>query len=166
VLFAEFFAWLSLQAGISDELVYVPDRIFFLGFCAQIIAGTAVCGLMVARWWQALLLNPGGFQKEFHGFRLDQSVAVALIALVVAGVALPIDYRTWFGLLSLPLLVAGVAVVHSSVKMMSMGVHWLGLMYFGLLFIGPTGTVLIGLGLVDSILNLRSRLAAFKNRNS
>jgi len=39
-------------------------------------------------------------------------------------------------------------------------------MYFGLLFTKPAGTVLIGLGLVDSILNLRSRLAAFKNRNS
>jgi len=81
-------------------------------------------------------------------------------------VALPREYAPWIELLSLPLLIAGVALVHSSVKVMGWGGHWLGLMYFGLFFIGPTGTVLIGLGLVDSILNLRSRLAAFKNRNS
>ncbi len=163
---AEFFAQISAQAEISEELNFTPDRTFVLGLVAWLIGSTAACGLFVARWWQALLFNPGGFQEEFHGFRLDKPVAVILIALVIAGVSLPIEYRPWVELLSLPLLIAGVAVVHSSVKLMGMGAHWLGLMYFGLFFIGPTGTVLVGLGLIDSILNLRSRLAAFKNRNS
>lgn len=166
VAIAEFFAEIGAQEAISDEFEFAPDRTFVLGLFAWLIGFTAVCGLLVSRWWQSLLFNPGGFQKEFHEFRLDQSVAVILIVLVIAGVVLPLAYRPWVELVSLPLLIAGVAVVHSSVKMMGMGVHWLGLMYFGLLFIGPTGTVLIGLGLVDSILNLRSRLAAFKNRNS
>jgi len=166
VAIAEFFAEIGAQAGISDEFDFTPDRTFVLGLFAWLIGFTAVCALFVSRWWQSLLFNPGGFQKEFHEFRLDQSVAIVLIAFVIAGVVLPLAYRPWVELLSLPLLIAGVAVVHSSVKIMGMGVHWLGLMYFGLLFIGPTGTVLIGLGLVDSILNLRSRLAAFKNRNS
>lgn len=166
VAIAEFFAEIGAQAGISDEFDFTPDRTFVLGLFAWLIGFTAVCALFVSRWWQSLLFNPGGFQKEFHEFRLDQSVAVILIAFVIAGVVLPLAYRPWVELLSLPLLIAGVAVVHSSVKIMGMGVHWLGLMYFGLLFIAPTGTVLIGLGLVDSILNLRSRLAAFKNRNS
>lgn len=163
---AKFFAEIGAQEAISDDFDFAPDRTFVLGLFAWLIGFTAVCGLFVSRWWQSLLFNPGGFQKEFHEFRLDQSVALILIAFVIAGVSLPLAYRPWVELVSLPLLIAGMALVHSSVKMMSMGVHWLGLMYFGLLFIGPTGTVLIGLGLVDSILNLRSRLAAFKNRNS
>jgi len=163
---AKFFAEIGAQEAVSDDFDFAPDRTFVLGLFAWLIGFTAVCGLFVSRWWQSLLFNPGGFQKEFHEFRLDQSVALILIAFVIAGVSLPLAYRPWVELVSLPLLIAGMALVHSSVKMMSMGVHWLGLMYFGLLFIGPTGTVLIGLGLVDSILNLRSRLAAFKNRNS
>jgi len=163
---AKFFAEIGAQEAISDDFDFAPDRTFVLGLFAWLIGFTAVCGLFVSRWWQSLLFNPGGFQKEFHEFRLDQTVALVLIAFVIAGVSLPLAYRPWVELVSLPLLIAGMALVHSSVKMMSMGVHWLGLMYFGLLFIGPTGTVLIGLGLVDSILNLRSRLAAFKNRNS
>lgn len=163
---AELVAQISAQAGVSEELSLVPDRTFVLGLLAWMIALTVVCGLLVARWWQALLFNPGGFREEFHGFQLEQRVAVILFAIVVAGVALPREYTPWIELLSLPLLIAGVALVHSSVKVMGWGGHWLGLMYFGLFFIGPTGTVLIGLGLVDSILNLRSRLAAFKNRNS
>jgi len=161
---AELVAQISAQAGVSEELSLVPDRTFVLGLLAWMIALTVVCGLFVARWWQALLFNPGGFREEFHGFRLDQRAALILFAIVVAGVALPREYTPWMELLSLPLLIAGVALVHSSVALMNWGGHWLGLMYFGLFFIGPTGTVLVGLGLVDSILNLRSRLAAFKNR--
>ena len=163
---AELVAQISAQAGVSEELSLVPDRTFVLGLLAWMIALTVVFGLLVARWWQALLFNPGGFREEFHGFRLERRVAIILFAIVVAGVMLPREYTPWIELLSLPLLIAGVALVHSSVKIMDFGGHWLGLMYFGLFFIGPTGTVLVGLGLVDSILNLRSRLAAFKNRDS
>ena len=163
---ADLVAQVSAQAGVSEELSLVPDRTFVLGLLAWMVALTVVCGLFVARWWQALLFNPGGFREEFHGFRLEQRVAVILFAIVVAAVALPREYTPWVELMSLPLLIAGVALIHSSVALMNWGVHWLGLMYFGLFFIGPTGAVLVGLGLVDSILNLRSRLAAFKNRNS
>jgi hypothetical protein len=166
VAIAEFYAEISAQGAISDDVDLTPNRTMVLGLFAWLIGFTAVSALFVSRWWQSLLFNPGGFQKEFHAFRLNQPVAVVLIAIVIAGVAMPLAYRPWVELASLPLLIAGVAVVHSSVKLMNMGVHWLGLMYFGLLFIGPTGTVLIGLGLIDSMLNLRSRLAAFRNRNS
>lgn len=166
VAIAEFFAEISAQGAISDDVDLTPNKTMVLGLFAWLVGFTSVCALFVSRWWQSLLFNPGGFQKEFHEFRLNQPVAVVLIVFVIAGVAMPLAYRPWVELVSLPLLIAGVAVVHSSVKLMNMGVHWLGLMYFGLLFIGPTGTVLIGLGLVDSMLNLRSRLAAFKDRNS
>ncbi|MEZ5581549.1 MAG: hypothetical protein R3F37_01040 [Candidatus Competibacteraceae bacterium] len=30
-----------------------------------------LCGLLLGRWWQALLFNPGGFSREFHELRLD-----------------------------------------------------------------------------------------------
>ena len=161
----EFLAQVNSQAG-SDQLGIAPDRFFVLGMLAWLVGSTAVCGLLVSRWWQALLFNPGGFQKEFHDYRLDRTTALVLIVFVIAGVGLPLEYRPWVELVSLPLLIAGLALVHSSVKLMGMGGHWLGLMYFGLFFIAPVGTLLVGLGLLDSLLNLRSRLAAFKNRNS
>ena len=161
----EFLAQVNSQAG-SDQLGIAPDRFFVLGMLAWLVGSTAVCGLLVSRWWQALLFNPGGFQKEFHDYRLDRTIALVLIVFVIAGVGLPLEYRPWVELVSLPLLIAGLALVHSSVKLMGMGGHWLGLMYFGLFFIAPVGTLLVGLGLLDSLLNLRSRLAAFKNRNS
>jgi len=163
---AELVAQVSAQAGVSEQLSLVPDRTFVLGLLAWMVALTVVSSLFVARWWQALLFNPGGFREEFHGFRLQRQIAIILFAIVVAGVALPREFTPWVELMSLPLLIAGVALVHSSVALMGWGGQWLGLMYFGLFFIGPTGAVLVGLGLVDSILNLRSRLAAFKNRNS
>ena len=159
-------AQVNSQAGVSEELQFVPSRAFVLGLLAWMVALTAVASLFVARWWQAVLFNPGGFKEEFHQFGLDKTLAIAMFAVVVVGVALPREYAPWIELVSLPLLIAGIAMVHSSVALMGWGGQWLGLMYFGLLFIGPTGVLLVGLAVVDSILNLRSRLAAFKNRNS
>ena len=61
---AELVAQVSAQAGVSEELSLVPDRTFVLGLLAWMVALTVVCGLFVARWWQALLFNPGGFAKN------------------------------------------------------------------------------------------------------
>jgi len=35
----------------------------------------AVSLLILARWLQAALYNPGGFRKEFHSLRIEQKVA-------------------------------------------------------------------------------------------
>ena len=88
----EFIAQVNAQAG-SDELSFIPDRAFVLGLLAWLVGSTAVCGLFLSRWWQALLFNPGGFQEEFHGFRLDRTIALILIVFVIAGVGLPLEYR-------------------------------------------------------------------------
>jgi hypothetical protein len=166
VLAAEFVAEKVAQTEMSGELEQAINRTYVLGLIAWSTGLASVIALFISRWWQSLLFNPGGFQKEFHEFRLDWLVAAVLFAFVIAGMVLPIAYGPWIGLISLPLLIVGVAIVHSGVKTIGMGTHWLGLMYFGLLFIPNISTVLIGLGLVDSILNLRSRLADFKKRNS
>jgi hypothetical protein len=60
---------------------------------------------------------------------------------------------------------AGLALAHHTVKFLQAGTQWLVFMYVGLIVFGPSvGVLLVGLGFADSILNLRSRLAAVKNR--
>lgn len=46
----------------------------------------AVCGLLLGRYWQALLFNPGGFQREFHALRLPSHFALVTLALFGVGV--------------------------------------------------------------------------------
>jgi hypothetical protein len=43
-------------------------------------------------------------------------------------------------------------------KKLSLGKVWLGLMYISI-FLGPMTVVLVGLGMVDSVLDLRTRMA-------
>jgi len=47
----------------------------------------SICLLMLARWWQAVLYNPGGFQQEFHQFKLQPAIAMMLMVLFLAASA-------------------------------------------------------------------------------
>ena len=149
----------------SEREVLVPGRQFMLGLIAWVLALSSIVSLLLSRWWQALLFNPGGFQEEFHSLRLSNQLAVAVLIAVVAGFYLPTEYRPWAQLAAIPLLLSGVALIHHVVKTLQLGSQWLMLMYFGLFVFSPTtGALLVGLAFSDSMLNLRSRLAAIKNR--
>ena len=138
---------------------------FILGLVAWVLALSAVVSLLLSRWWQSLVFNPGGFQEEFHRLRLSNQLAVMVLIAVVAGFYLPTEYRPWVLLAAIPLLLSGVALIHHVVKTLQLGGQWLVLMYFGLIVFSPTtGALLVGLAFSDSMLNLRSRLAAIKNR--
>src|SRR5690606_12926604 len=110
--------------------------------------------LMLARWWQALLYNPGGFGQEFRALRFDPRVMLTLLALIVLGL-LGAGPDGWVPLLSIPPLVGGVAVVHALVAQRSLGGHWLALGYLTLALMYP---LVIMLGLMDSVFDLRKRI--------
>lgn len=149
----------------SEQEPFIPGREFILGLVALILAVSAIVSLFVARWWQALLYNPGGFGEEFRSFRLQPSVAGLLLLAVIGGLRLPNGYEFWAELMAVPLLFAGLAVAHHTVKFLQAGKQWLVFMYIGLMVFGPSvGVLLVGSGFADSILNLRSRLAAVKDR--
>ena len=149
----------------AEQEPFIPGREFILGLIALILAVSALMSLFVARWWQALLYNPGGFAEEFHGLRLQPAVAGFLLLAVIGATRLPNGYEFWAELLAVPLLLAGLALVHHVVKFLQAGRQWLVFMYVGLIFFGSSvGVLLVGLGFADSVMNLRSRLAAVKNR--
>jgi len=147
----------QLQLAITGPLI--------LGFVAMALSISSILSLMVCRWWQAGLYNPGGFQEEFHSFSMDFKVAVPLVVVMLAGGFLPKGYEFWVELAALPLLLAGIALIHFSVKLFRLGGQWLALFYVGLILFGaPISVVLVGLGVADSFLDLRSKLTGFKNR--
>lgn len=145
----------------NNALVFEPSDLFIAGLLAWVIALTAVAALLLARWWQSLLYNPGGFRVEFHALRFDKlSASLLFLALMVCYV-LGQEYVTWGNLVGLPLLLSGVALVHHSIAFAQLGTRWLVAFYMGLvLLLGPLSSVLIGLGFLDSVMDFRSRLAA------
>lgn len=160
---ADMFSQLQQQAG-TNELAFKPGRAFLLGVIAYVVALTTVISLVLGRWWQAMLYNPGGFREEFHRLRFDSRVGIALLAGVAVCYLSPDEYASWAGLVGLPLLLGGIALIHHTVAVYQIGAHWLAIFYVGLLMIGPLSLILVGLGFLDSILNIRSRMTKGPNQ--
>lgn len=72
--------------------------------------------LLLGRWWQGLLYNPGGFGGEFRALHLGRSMGAAGVA-VLALLLLAEGFWKLLGLtlspvLAVPLGLAGIALVH------------------------------------------------------
>lgn len=147
----------AIAAGLGLETIHAN---FVLGFLVWLTALHVVGSLLLARWWQALLYNPGGFQTEFHALRLEAPVAAVLVLGILGCTLLAAEYMIWASLLGMPLLLAGLGFIHHAVSFLGLGKVWLVILYVGLVFLGPLSMVLVGVALLDSFLNLRARLEA------
>lgn len=127
-----------------------------LGFGA--VAST-VAALLLARWWQAMLYNPGGFRQEFHQLRLPLPLAAALIAMGLGLGGIGPEYRFWVLMCTVPFFVAGFALVHGVIGLKGWGRGTLVVVYLVWLLIDWAKAALLLLALLDSVLNFRARLA-------
>lgn len=131
---------------------------------AVMIMLTSVGSVLLARFWQAKLFNPGGFQDEFHQLRFGK--AAATVVLIVCAIALTID-NALVSDIAIVLMVAflfqGLSVVHSLVKQRSMSQGWLVGVYI-MMMLPHTIALLGALGLADNWLNVR-RLPDSTNNN-
>lgn len=117
----------------------------------------AICLLMMARWWQALLYNPGGFQQEFHQFRLQPRAAMLLaIMFVLASFGITV-LSGWIMYFVVPLLFAGLALVHGLIGLKKLSGLWL--IAFYMLLLNPLLAQLLTVAaLVDSWMDFRGRV--------
>lgn len=151
---------LATASEQSGQTMLVLTRNGFLAFVAWVVIFNTVIGLVLSRWWQALLYNPGGFQEEFHMLRLSPKLSLVCLSIFIAGLALGGNYQLWLRLASIPLLIGGLAIVHYVVQHKGFGRQVLVVMYIGLFLFGPVLMVLLGaLGAADSVMNFRTRLA-------
>ncbi|WP_245792052.1 hypothetical protein [Teredinibacter waterburyi] len=127
------------------------------GVIAYWISLSVLVGVFVARWWQSLLYNPGGFQAEFHGLRLTLPLALASALGLVYCSTQGLDYIFWASVFGLPLLIAGIGLAHCVKAKYKLGTWSLVVLYFGLLFVPPFALALSVIGLTDVWLDYRKR---------
>ncbi len=152
-----------LMAGVAQNLaIEKMSEGFVIGFFAWLMVIHIIGSLLLSRWWQSLLFNPGGFREEFHNLRFNPVLATALLLAVVLFYLLPTTYVPWASMLGIPLLLAGLSLVHHAATALGLGSLWLIIVYVGLLLLGPLSLVLIGIGYLDSFINFRIRLARFR----
>lgn len=149
----------QLQQTAKSEQTLTVNAAFVGGLLSFGVVLHGVCSLALGRWWQSLLYNPGGFQAEFHSLRLSPVQASICLLATLYSSLVATELLVWSLVFSLPLLVAGLALVHRVVAAKKWGGQWLFLLYVTLMFAYGI-TLLIALAFIDSWVNFRARFRA------
>ncbi|MEQ5801016.1 hypothetical protein [Halomonas sp. H10-9-1] len=128
------------------------------GVTGLIVLVAAVACLALARSWQAGLYNPGGFREEFHALRLAPRELVVLA--VLGGIGAVLGLPGLGMLLWVPLLVAGIALVHGFIGLKGMNGLWLVAFYLLLITTWPMILIVLLLAVIDVFANVRGRLVS------
>jgi hypothetical protein len=131
------------------------------GLIAALLQIVSVLTLILGRYWQALLYNPGGFGREFRSIRLPKVPALSLLVLMLLGPSFGPQMAMLTPLCSVPLVFAGLALVHGLVAEKHLGKFWLvGLYVTLLLFMQLIYPLLVVFAIVDSLIDFRGRFAS------
>jgi hypothetical protein len=152
-------AWQGRAAELEQVLSAIAELM-----TGAVAAGSVfglLLGLLLGRWWQSLLYNPGGFGQEFQRLRLHRATGYLALAAVAAAVlsGMHAGIATDLVLVVAVLYVfQGISVVHGLVKILGGHLAWLVGMYSLLALVLPQMLmVLAGLGYADSWIDLRGR---------
>ena len=157
----------SLLGDVYQKLS-VDEQAHFASLIAPVLTGliaallqiVSVLSLIVGRYWQALLYNPGGFGREFRAIRFPFLPAMLLLACMLLGPNLGSQMAMLTPLCSVPLVFAGLALIHGLVAQKRLARFWLvGLYVTLLLFMQLIYPLLVVLAIVDSLIDFRGRLA-------
>lgn len=157
----------SLLGDVYQKLS-VDEQAHFASLIAPVLTGliaallqiVSVLSLLVGRYWQALLYNPGGFGREFRAIRFPLGLAMLLLACMLLGPNIGPQMAMLTPLCSVPLVFAGLALIHGLVAQKRLARFWLvGLYVTLLLFMQLIYPLLVVLAIVDSLIDFRGRLA-------
>lgn len=158
-LLSDFVAQMQTQTEVGPQAaISLPSATQIIGLLALSNALTVVLCLILSRWWQAVLYNPGGFAQEFQGFRIAPSVTLALLVVAVLVASLGADYRFWALILMVPFIFAGFGLVHAIVAKKQLGGNWLVVFYLCWFVLDPLKLALLIAVVADSWVNIRGRL--------
>jgi hypothetical protein len=158
---------LASQANDSEQsaqlLALQPTAQQVAGLLGLSNAFTISICLILARWWQALLYNPGGFRAEFHRLRLAPVLTLVLLGIGLLLSSLGSEYRLWALVFAVPFVFAGFALIHGLAGQRQLSSNWIGIFYFCWLLFDPVKALVLVLAVVDSWFDIRGRLASSRS---
>ncbi|WP_150048840.1 MULTISPECIES: hypothetical protein [Methylomonas] len=157
---------LQARPEVSIEDIKKSVQVFAHFMTGAIAAGSVfglLFGLFLARWWQALLYNPGGFRSEFLGIKGHAKLALAT-ALTIAIAVLAngrLAEMCWNVLLVMLVLYTciGTAVLHACFAKMKGNRFMVPFLYLTLTMIPHVMIIVALCGLTDNWLNLRDKIS-------
>lgn len=149
---------------VDAELMNQTMQMFSTYATGAVAAGslmTVLISLLIARWWQANLYNPGGFRAEFTPLSLPWFISLAFLSLALVAGIVGGGMAVFSANLLMPVFMAfvlvGFAVLHALCSVLPSGKFWLAGIYVGLIFVAPMVLLIAVIGLTDSWLHWRSR---------
>ncbi len=129
------------------------------GLVAMLYTLCVMASLLLARWWQAILYNPGGFAAEFRQLRLPRWFAVVVVAVVWGAGYLDRILMADLLLVGVAVyLFQGLAVLHALVAHQGASGLWMIPVYGLLLFLPQYAVLGVALlGMLDSLADFRGR---------
>ena len=170
--------WQAQLQAIADVLAENPDLQLdsdtltgFIEQVAPLMTGSLAAGLsfaaltclMLARWWQSLLLKPGALRTEFYALRLNAGLSLAgiglsVLAMVELGVVSSIALQ-WSLIVMVVFLFVGLAVLHATLANMKAAKGWIIAAYVLMGLLPQALLMVVVTGLLDPWLDLRRRTA-------
>ena len=132
----------------------------------SIAAGTVyglLFGLFLARWWQSVLYNPGGFREEYLSLRVSPklasiSILITVMASVMSGTIAEICWNIVILFVVLYTFI-GTSILHASFATMKMKRFMVPFLYISLVLVPHILAIIIIVGVVDVWLDLRSKIS-------
>ncbi len=151
----DFLTRMELQPNLEEILQLTPLFAFWQAIALIII-------LLLARWSQSALYNPGGFRKEFHQLRLSPGVGAVLGVAILACLAFSEPWGWWLPLFTLPLVVAALGLVHWYCDRKNLSQGWVAVLYLSLILLSEYRNLLLvslaALAMADAWFNIRLRI--------
>lgn len=157
---SELVADIEMNLRQSGEMVTLdrPDGLLISGGLAMMQSAAVCVSLILARYWQAALYNPGGFREEFHDLRLGSRMASLLMLSALYLWSRDDNLAMWSLALLVPLMIGGIGLLHWLFARLRNGRQWLVLVYGSLLLVAPMKFGVMLLALVDSYIDVRRRV--------
>jgi hypothetical protein len=151
----------NLQEVASDQALQGIAALMSGVVLASLVLGIAA-SLLLARWWQSVLVHPGGFREEFYRLRLGMSAGLFTLGIMILSRVLQGTAKELFTQLAMILLVpyvlTGLAVIHSLLRQYGRGTGWLAAVYIIIAVVPQAMLFIAGSGLLDTWVDFRRRL--------
>jgi hypothetical protein len=134
------------------------------GVSAALMAFVSSLAVLIARWWQAILYNPGGFRVDFHRLRMGRIATGVASAAFLAGLLTPYSVLDNLAVVFLVMFIyQGLAVVHAVAARRQVSRVWLAGFYaLCVVAFWPMLGVVAGSGFMDNWFDLRARFGGAK----
>lgn len=157
---------LEVNPDIPAEQIKQSTAVFAHFMTGAIAAGSVyglLFGLFLARWWQALLFNPGGFRAEFlalngHKLLVLPTLVIVAVAMLTPGAVAEICWNMIIVLFVLYSFI-GTAVLHAVFASRNSGRFMVPILYLTLTLIPHVMIFIAVCGLIDNWLDLRKKFS-------